>query len=90
MTVVSFLCCILFFCGYVFSNFSDSPDIIPRTVELRIIGLGFLLFSMIIGFSVIIAAEYQSDFDYLKLELAGVNRLARRLTEELEDQNDIL
>ena len=85
LTVASFLCCILFFCGYVFTNFSDSPDIIPRTFELRFIGLGFLLFSMIMGFLVIIAAERQADIDYAKLGLAGVNRLNRRLTEELED-----
>ena len=85
ITVLCFLCCILFFCGYVFTDFSNSSDIIPRTNELRFIGLGFLLSSMFIGFLVIIAAEHQSDIDYSELGLAGVNRLGRRLTEELED-----
>ena len=84
LAVVCFFLCILFFCGYVFTDFSDSPDIIPRTTELRFIGLGFLLASMTIGLMVIIAAEHQSDLDYSERMQAGTDRLGRRVTEELE------
>ena len=84
-TLVCFFLCILFFCGYVFTDFSNSPDIIPRATELRFIGLGFLLASMFIGLAVIIAAEQRSDVDYSELGRAGVSRLGRRVAEELEN-----
>ena len=85
LTLGCFFLCILFFCGYVFADFSSGPDINPRTNELRFIGLGFLLVSMVIGLVVIIAAEYQTDMDYSKLGQAGIDRLGRRVAEELED-----
>ena len=85
LTLVCFFLCILFFCGYVFTDFSNSPDIIPRTTELRFIGLGFLLASMVIGLAVIIAAENQSDVDYSERERARISRLGRRVAEELEN-----
>ena len=85
LTLGCFFLCILFFCGYVFADFSDSSDIKPRTTELLFIGLGFLLASMVIGLAVIIAAENQSEADYAKAERARIGRLDRRVSGELEN-----
>ena len=82
---VCFALCIPFFCGYVFTDFSNSPDNMTRTTELRFIGLGFLFASMAIGFAVIIAAENRSDVDYAELGRAGVSRLGSRIEEELDN-----
>ena len=85
LTGVCFVLCIPFFCGYVMTDPSNAPDSNLRTIELRFVGLGFLLVSMIIGLVVTIAAEHQTDVDYSELGQAGINRLGRRVDEELEN-----
>ena len=81
-TVLCFVICTLLFVGYVFSNFSGGPGIKANPELLRYTGLSILLFSMAVGFLVIIAAEERDAVDISHLGQTGVRRLEEQIPEE--------
>ena len=80
VSVISLVFCILFFAGSVFSNFADSPDIVPRVTIIRYLGIGTFCASMAIGFFVTIADEERKDLDISDLGQQSLRRLEDKIT----------
>ena len=75
LSVLSLLVCAVFFIATVLSNFTNSPDIVPRTTILRFIGIATFSVSMLIGFFVTIADEKRTDVDFSALSQKDLRRL---------------
>ena len=80
--VSCFAVCILLFVGFVLTNFYDGPGIKANPALLRYTGLSILVFSMLVGFLVTIAAEGRDDVDIPSLSQTGVRRLEEQIPEK--------
>lgn len=79
-SVVALLMCAVIFSGTVLSNFTNSPDIVPRMLLLRTLGIFTFIISMLVGMLAMMVDEDRDTFDFNELSDSSGSRLEERVS----------
>ena len=77
------LVCVSVYGGTVFANFTFTPEIAPRVLLLRFLGISILGGSIVLGILVTTFAEERENVNLDEINQENYNRLSDRLSDSL-------
>lgn len=83
LTFFLLLICAVVYGGTVFANFTYTPEIAPRVLLLRFLGISILGGSIVLGVLVTTFAEERENVNLDELNQENYNRLSDRLSDSL-------